>query len=252
MSKQKRNDDGTVRNTQLFIIVTCIIVKGKKKKQVISKEGPLLITHYGLSGPAVLRLSAFAARELNEMNYQSSGAIKINFVPSIGSVEEVEKLLWKCTSSSPKRLVSSSCPLLLFDGTTAIPKRLWKALVLHSGLLNDNNNSRTDVLPWSQVSKKKVRALAQTLCSFEFQLTGKGTFKEEFVTAGGISLQSIQMKTMESKLCPQCYFCGEILNIDGVTGGYNFMNCWSTGYIAGTSAALNILSQYNHNHLPTQ
>ena len=110
-----------------------------------------------------------------------------------------------------------------------IPKRLWSALVLESGLTRE--------MTWSEANKKQVGKLSRSIAEFVVDVTGKGVFKDEFVTAGGVSLKEINMKTMESKKHPGLYFCGEVIDVDGVTGGFNFMNCWSTGFMAGTSCA---------------
>jgi hypothetical protein len=156
------------------------------KKQF--QEGPLLITHHGISGPAALRLSAFAARDFNEMNYR--GEVTINWdVPSLGTnVEQVFEKLWKITSSNPKRTVTSACPPSI---SSSIPRRLWSSLVSASGLSKE--------LIWGNTPKKGIRKLANNLVACPLEYTGKGTFKEEFVTAGGVSLKEIEMKTMESK-----------------------------------------------------
>jgi predicted Rossmann fold flavoprotein len=202
-------------------------VEGKKKKKVIEQEGPLLITHHGLSGPAALRLSAFGARDFADANYR--GDVVIHWAPSLGTADQVADALWRTTTSNPKKTVATTCPLLLEDGSGAIPRRLWSSMVLQAGFTKDT--------VWAEASKKLVRKLATQISECPIQMTGKGTFKEEFVTAGGISLKEIDMKTMQSKVCPGLYVCGELINVDGVTGGYNFMNCWGTGYVAGTSAA---------------
>ena len=195
-----------------------------KSRNFPSQEGSLLITHHGLSGPAVLRLSAFAAHEFKAQNYR--GPIRIHWdTASLGdNVDAVLDELWKITTSNPKRTVASACPVL----NNSIPRRLWSALVLYSGFESD--------AVWGGAPKKLVRQLATNLVACELEVTGKGTFKDEFVTAGGVSLKSVDMKRMESKLHPGLFVCGELLNIDGVTGGFNFMNCWSTGYVAGHSA----------------
>lgn len=208
-------------------------VEGKKKKNVLTQEGPLLITHHGISGPATLRLSAFAARELKDVNYR--GKVTINWAPEFGSGNDIEALLWSMTTASPKRMVSSVCPLLTDKGSSVIPRRLWSSMVEKSGF---ETGSR-----WCDASKKKVRALARCVGEFQLEFTGKGVFKEEFVTAGGILLKEIDMKTMGSKKCPGLYCCGELINVDGVTGGYNFQNCWSTGFVSGNSAADFLASQ---------
>ncbi|MGK3735422.1 MAG: putative Rossmann fold flavoprotein [Bacillariaceae sp.] len=200
--------------------------KKKKKKQQLVQEGPLLITHHGISGPATLRLSAFAAREFRDINYR--GYVTINW--DAGSLpnsnpDQVLEELWKVTQTNPKRGVASVCPL----PNNSIPRRLWQALVMASGFTSDSK--------WGSVSKKSVRLLAQNIVACRLEITSKGTFKEEFVTAGGVDLKEINMKTMESKICPGLFLCGEVINVDGVTGGYNFMNCWSTGFVAGESSS---------------
>jgi len=209
------------------------VVEGKKKKKVLTQEGPLLITHHGISGPATLRLSAFAARELNDVKYR--GEVTINWAPKIGTWNDIETLLWSMTTSFPKRMVSSFCPLLTDAGSSVIPRRLWSSMVEQSGF---ETGSR-----WCDASKKKVRALARCIGEFQLEFTGKGVFKEEFVTAGGILLKEIDMTTMGSKECPGLFCCGELINVDGVTGGYNFQNCWSTGFVSGNSAADFLASQ---------
>ena len=194
---------------------------GKKKKKAITEEGPLLITHRGISGPATLRLSAFAAREFHSINYHSN--VYIHWAPEAGeTVEEIEKQLWSMTMMSPKKMVSSACPIIRKGNdeksSTIIPRRLWSALVLNSGFEADTI--------WAEASKKKVGCLARNIAEFNLEVTGKSIFKDEFVTAGGVTLKEITMKTMESKKCAGLYFCGEVIDVDGVTGGFNFMNCW--------------------------
>ncbi len=238
--------------------------KKKKKMKVMSQEGPLLITHHGISGPAVLRLSAFAAREFHDLNYRTDN-VQIHWAPEFGTVQEIESHLWQMTSLIPKKNISTSCPLLsknVMDknnnrnynyndqdngihssslslssssssSSTIIPRRLWSSLVMLSGFESD--------AIWSQASKKKIGALSRNIAEFNVDVTGKGIFKEEFVTAGGINLKDITMKTMESKVCSGLYFCGEVIDVDGVTGGFNFMNCWSTGYMAGQSIVRRII-----------
>lgn len=204
-----------------------ITITTNTKKSVLEQQGPLLITHHGLSGPAALRLSAFGARELNGANYR--GKLTVHWAPSLGNVDDVFEALWMITGTNPKKTVSSICPLFLSDGSTALPRRLWASLVGCSGFALDQT--------WGQASKKITRQLALLVTACPLQLTGKGTFKEEFVTAGGVDLKQMDMKTMQVKSCPGLFVCGELLNVDGVTGGFNFMNCWGTGYVAGSSAA---------------
>jgi predicted Rossmann fold flavoprotein len=211
------------------------VTSKRKKATWIEQEGPLLITHHGLSGPAALRLSAFGAREFATANYR--GDLKIHWAPDLGRTDDVFDQLWATTVSNPKKTVSSQCPVMIKsvakDGTissgSAIPKRLWSTLVQAAGF--------DDTQVWGQAGKKLVRSLAEHVAACPLELTGKGTFKEEFVTAGGVSLTALDMKTMQSRKVNGLFFCGELINVDGVTGGYNFLNCWATGYMAGTSAA---------------
>ena len=214
-------------SVQLARITFKVAVPGKRGKRAIVEEGPLLITHHGISGPATLRLSAFAARELHDVNYHCT--VVVHWAPEFGNTDDIETFLWSMKTSSPRRMVSSSCPLLSGDGSSVIPRRLWTSFVAKSGIEKETR--------WNDAPKKKVRALARCISEFEVEVTGKGVFKEEFVTAGGISLKEVDMQRMESKKCPGLFCCGELLNVDGVTGGYNFMNCWSTGYVSGSSAA---------------
>jgi len=224
--------------------------KRKKKAPTIVQEGPLLITHHGVSGPAALRLSAFAAREFNEVSYKCE--VKIHFCPKYeeelrdmnksGSSESLlMDALWDMTRMIPKRRVATGCPLFLKDSETnreedsqktlpVIPKRLWQALVTEASEI-------PSTITWADVSKKMVRSLANNISAFPLKVTSKSTFKEEFVTAGGVNLKEITMSRMESKIVPGLFMCGEVLNVDGVTGGFNFMGCWSTGFVAGESAA---------------
>jgi len=224
--------------------------KRKKKAPTIVQEGPLLITHVGVSGPAALRLSAFAAREFNKVSYECE--VKIHFCPKYeeelrdmnksGSSESLlMDALWDMTRMIPKRRVATGCPLFLKDSETnreedsqktlpVIPKRLWQALVTEASEI-------PSTITWADVSKKMVRSLANNLSAFPLKVTSKSTFKEEFVTAGGVNLKEITMSRMESKIIPGLFMCGEVLNVDGVTGGFNFMGCWSTGFVAGESAA---------------
>jgi predicted Rossmann fold flavoprotein len=210
-----------------FLFTFELEVPGKKKKSILSEEGPLLITHRGISGPSTLRLSAFAAREFHLLNYKS--IVYVHWAPELGSsVEEIEDRLWSMTTYSPKKLVSSACPLIRNsvkrddDGdqssSTIIPRRLWSSLVKASGFEKETI--------WAEAPKKKVNALARNIAEFPLDITGKSVFKDEFVTAGGVMLKEITMKTMESKKCQGLYFCGEVIDVDGVTGGFNFMNCW--------------------------
>ena len=178
--------------------------------------GPVLITHWGLSGPAVLKLSAFAAYDFFKLNYQAS--ISVNWTGTLNEEALKEELSLQLGS---KALIVNTP---LFE----IPKRLWEYLVLRSDIPLSK--------PWIELGKKQLNKLAQVLCNDVYDMHGKTTFKEEFVTSGGINLKEVNFKTMESKKVPHLFFCGEVLNIDGITGGFNFQNAWSTAWIAAKLA----------------
>ncbi|RKS55142.1 hypothetical protein BC962_0100 [Gillisia mitskevichiae] len=177
-------------------------------------EGPLLITHWGLSGPAILKLSAWGARELNELDYKFK--IQVNWLAQQNSEEILEQLLELKLKHAKQQLSKYA----QFD----LPKRLWKSLVLASKI------AETDI--WADINKKQLVLLSEQLTRSEFLVDGKSTFKEEFVTAGGIKLNEVNFKTFESKLQKNVYFAGEVLNIDAITGGFNFQNAWTGGYLA--------------------
>ncbi|NEQ22098.1 MAG: NAD(P)/FAD-dependent oxidoreductase [Microcoleus sp. SIO2G3] len=177
--------------------------------------GPLLITHWGVSGPAVLKLSAWGARFLHDQHYQTP--LLINWLPQYNQ-DSLRKLLLAVKSQLPQRQITASCPV-------PIPKRLWMSLVTHVGIGAEER--------WAQVSKKALNQLIQELNQGRYFIKEKGVFKEEFVTCGGVSLKEVDFKTMESRKCPGLYFAGEILDIDGVTGGFNFQSAWTTASLAG-------------------
>ncbi len=178
--------------------------------------GPVLITHWGLSGPAVLKLSAFAAYDFYKLNYEAG--ISVNWTGTLNEEQLKEELSLQLGSKS----------LIVNTPLFEIPKRLWEYLVLRSDISNTK--------PWIELGKKQLNKLAQVLCNDVYDMKGKTTFKEEFVTAGGINLKEVNFKTMESKKVPHLFFCGEVLNIDGITGGFNFQNAWSTAWIAAKNA----------------
>lgn len=178
-------------------------------------DGPLLITHWGMSGPAVLKLSAIGARDLFNMGYQCIAAV--NWA-NMTNQELVKDSIQHIVRDNPKKQLSNIRP---FD----LPVRLWHYLIVRAGL--------DLVKPCGELGKKGVNTLVKVLSNDEYQVRGKTTFKEEFVTAGGVSLNSINPKTMESKVLPNVYFTGEVMDIDGITGGYNFQAAWTTGYFAG-------------------
>lgn len=185
----------------------------KVKDTKLTSTGPLLITHWGMSGPAILKLSAWGARILHDKNYQFT--IFVNWLNDIDK-EETEKILKDLKQEHAKKAVSKKSP---FD----FPNRLWESLVLASGIEAETK--------WADLPKNQLQNLANQLTNASFQVNGKSTFKEEFVTAGGIDLKEINFKTMESKLHENLFFAGEIVNIDAITGGFNFQNAWTSGFI---------------------
>ena len=178
----------------------------------LESEGPLLITHWGMSAPAILKLSAFGAIELAERDYKFQ--IEINFIQI--SNEDCLNILKEVKQSSIKKTVINSPQFEL-------PKRLWRQLVLASNISNETR--------WQDLNKDLLEQLVNQLTKAVFNVNGKSTFKEEFVTAGGIDLKEINFKTYESKLHNNLYFAGEILNIDAETGGFNFQNAWTGAFI---------------------
>ncbi len=177
--------------------------------------GPVLITHWGLSGPAVLKLSAFAAKDFFDLDYNAN--ILINWTGDLnGELVSSELVSWMKEKS-----------LIINTPLYEIPKRLW-AFLVEKAEIADNK-------PWNELSKKQMNKLAQVLTNDIYNMKGKTTFKEEFVTSGGVNLKEIDFKTMQSKLIPGLYFCGEVLDIDGITGGFNFQNAWSTAFVAASS-----------------
>ena len=185
----------------------------------LESNGPLLITHVGMSAPAILKLSAFGAVELAKRNYNFQ--IEVNFISL--DTESCLDYLKNCKQEFAKKAVVNSTQ---FD----LPKRLWKQLILAA---NINDNER-----WADINKQQLENLAEQLTKAIFQVTGKSTFKDEFVTAGGVDLKEVNFKTFESKLIPNLYFAGEVINVDAVTGGFNFQNAWTGAYIASASIML--------------
>jgi predicted Rossmann fold flavoprotein len=187
--------------------------KVKVKNSKLEASGPLLITHWGMSGPGILRLSAWGAIELFQKNYQF--AILVNWLNE-ATFEETIETLKELKLEHSKKVVAKKSPFEL-------PNRLWESLVLASQISAETK--------WADLTKNQLTHLADQLTNGEFQVNGKSTFKEEFVTAGGIDLKEINFKTMESKLYENLYFAGEIVNIDAITGGFNFQNAWTGGFL---------------------
>lgn len=190
----------------------------KVKNTKLEAFGPLLITHWGMSGPGILRLSAWGARILAEKNYQF--VLQVNWLNDLTFEETLEKLK-ELKLEHSKKAVSKKSPF-------EFPNRLWESLVLASEIDTSTTLSTTK---WADLTKNQLINLANQLTNGEFQVNGKNTFKEEFVTAGGIDLKEINFKTMESKLHENLFFAGEIVNIDAITGGFNFQNAWTSGFI---------------------
>ena len=192
-------------------------VSVKVKDTKLESQGPLLITHWGMSGPAILKLSAWGARILFDKKYQFT--IYINWLNDLDA-DDCEKILKNLKLEYAKKSVSKKSPFELTN-------RLWESLVLASGIEIETK--------WSDLNKNQLINLVNQLTNCSFQVNGKSIFKEEFVTAGGIELKEINFKTMQSKLHENLYFAGEIMNVDAVTGGYNFQNAWTSGFVIADS-----------------
>jgi predicted Rossmann fold flavoprotein len=188
-------------------------------KNKLEQTGALLITHWGISGPAVLKLSAWGARVLFELKYHAP--LQINWLPE-SNQEELKLKLSGLKQTHPQKKIVNYCPVEL-------PKRLWQSLINYVAI----NPEKV----WSEISNKELNKLVAEITQGQYEITGKGLFKEEFVTCGGVSLKEVNFKTMESRKCPGLYFAGEILDIDGVTGGFNFQSAWTTSWLAGQAIA---------------
>ncbi|MTJ53077.1 NAD(P)/FAD-dependent oxidoreductase [Anabaena sp. UHCC 0253] len=189
-------------------------------KTPLQQTGPLLITHWGISGPAVLKLSAWGARILHENRYQ--GKLIINWLPNLQQ-EEVRKRLLVVKEEWGKKAIA------LHRGVD-LPHRLWQYIITRSHITTEDR--------WATISNKTLNQLVQEITQGEYLITGKGAFKEEFVTCGGVNLKEVNFKTMESKIVPGLHFAGEILDIDGVTGGFNFQSAWTTASLAGQAMVI--------------
>jgi len=196
------------------VVVEDVIINVVNSK--LSSDGPLLITHKGMSAPSILKLSAFGALEFESLNYQFD--ISINFI-KLSYLDCLSKLKFIKNKMSKKMVVNTP--------NFGIPKRLWKELVNYSQI--------DSKLIWAELNKNQLNLLSTQLTSSIFKVNGKSTFKEEFVTAGGIDLKEINFKTFESKIHNNLFFAGEVLNIDAITGGYNFQNAWTGAYVASKS-----------------
>ena len=200
--------------TQLMGIVVenvAVNIQGTK----IKAGGPLLITHWGMSGPAILKLSSYGARVLSDKNYNFK--VQVNWVNEVNN-QVVFDALQNIAKENPKKMLSTIKPF-------ALPERLWLFL-LQKRELNINK-------VWGEIGLKSINKLVSSLTDDIYEVQGKTTFRDEFVTCGGVSLQSIDINTMESRVCKNLYFAGEVLDIDAITGGFNLQAAWTTGFIAG-------------------
>jgi len=188
------------------------------------ESGRILITHWGLSGPAILRLSAFAARELHKTNYKAE--LRINWINM--NHADVSHLLKECRYKLSRNNFANSHPF------RKLPRRMWLELLRLSGI----NSARK----WSELSSAEEKKLLKILLIDSCIISSRGPYGEEFVTAGGVQLGEINFSTMESRLSSGLYFAGELLDVDGVTGGFNFQHCWSSGWIAGKAIAQTLKS----------
>jgi len=188
-----------------------VLIPGLSRREV----GPLLITHSGLSGPVILRLSAWCARALHQQNYQAP--LRINWLPKLDP-QSLTRQLETCRATQPARLIVNT-------PVPPIASRLWQNLVLAAGIPRETR--------WAELSHSARHRLIQQLEMTELQVVGKTLNQDEFVTCGGVRLSEVNFRTMESRVCPRLYFGGELLDIDGLTGGFNFQAAWTTGWLAG-------------------
>lgn len=198
-------------------VATNAVVRLRGKK--LETSGPLLITHWGMSGPAILKLSAWGARELSD---KKNFEIEVNWLPEL-SPEEISEELQRLKKDNAKQ---SPHKYAQFD----LPKRLWQSLLMASGIDAE--------IRWADLNKQQLEELTSQLSCGTFQVHGKSTFKEEFVTAGGVELKEVNFKTFESRICKNLFLAGEVLNIDAITGGFNFQNAWTGGFLAAQAMTL--------------
>jgi hypothetical protein len=185
----------------------------------LRERGPLLVTHWGLSGPAILKISAWGARALHDLNYQFP--LAVNWLPDFSAE--------KIAAEFQARRVASGAKLVVNVPLAPLTARLWEQLVLAAGLAREAR--------WAALARPQAQALVRVLTRTEFAVTGKSLNQDEFVTCGGVKQDEVNFKTMASKVCPGLFFAGELLDIDGVTGGFNFQAAWTTGFVAGQAMA---------------
>ncbi|MGD1902599.1 MAG: NAD(P)/FAD-dependent oxidoreductase [Geitlerinemataceae cyanobacterium] len=216
-------DDRALHELAGISVAEAIVsVPETKPHQNLTQAGPLLISHWGLSGPAVLKTSAWGARFLHDRGYRTE--IRVNWLPD-WKPEALRSKLQDLRQREARKTIATFSPF-------GFSRRLWLYLLDRADL--------DPKLQWAQLPKAKLNRLVDRLSRCEFQVTGKGQFKDEFVTCGGVRLKEVNFKTMESRVCPGLFFAGEILDVDGVTGGFNFQNAWTTGWLAGRAMAKSI------------
>lgn len=212
-------NDGWVRELSgLAVPMVEVSVPGT----ALREKGPILFTHWGLSGPAILRLSAWGARELNQQDYVFS--MRVRWCANHNEQQILETFQEMRQSSPGKAVVNTP----LFQ----LPSRLWEKIVASAGVFGQER--------WNQLTRQAALGLADRLLRTDLQVTGKSMHKDEFVTCGGVNLKHVDFRTMESRVCPGLYFAGEVLDLDGITGGYNFQAAWTTGWLAGRAMAQGI------------
>ena len=194
-----------------------LMIEGKKPME---QSGPLLVTHWGMSGPAILKLSAWAARDLHDCRYNAT--LQVNWLPALNQ-QAIRDIVLEAKERWSRKAIATTTPV-------PMPRRFWRYVVIRAAV--------DPQLRWADFSKKALHRLGQTLTQDRYTIAGKGAFKDEFVTCGGIPLKEVNFRTMESRRCPNLFFAGEILDIDGVTGGFNFQNAWTTGWLAGQGLAI--------------
>lgn len=207
----KMPDEPVAELMGIVVENTLVGIQGTKFKA----EGPLLFTHWGMSGPAILKLSAFGARLLSEKNYDAK--VQVNWT-NVRNQDAVADRLKRVAEEHPKKILANVRPY-------SLPERLWIHLLVKCDLSPDKK--------WGELGKSGLNRLVNVLTNDEYRVKGRTKFREEFVTCGGVSLNCIDFKTMQSKVCENLYFAGEVMDIDGVTGGYNFQAAWTTAFIAG-------------------
>ena len=208
------NMPGSDITTLMGVVVPNALVRIQGTK--LAQQGPVLVTHWGMSGPAVLKLSAWGARELAERGYEFS--VQVNWI-GVANEAEVNAAIDGAMPDIRRKKVANACPFEL-------PKKFWAFLLARAEVPAD--------AVWLDLGKKAKNKLVNTLLNDVHEVRGKTTFKEEFVTCGGIALGEVDFSTMQSRVVPGLYFAGEVLDVDGVTGGFNFQAAWTTGFVAGS------------------